>query len=295
MKKSSIMERQEGIEAFCNEILYLHNFRDTNYLCTCKGVVETEDEFGIVMPLHAGGELFSIICDEDRLPENCRIYIAAEILIGLEELHNRGYLYRDLKAENVLLSNDLTIRLSDFGFSKKLKSKNERTITMVGTPDYTAPEIIKREEYSFAADIWSYGVLLFELYCKMPPFNLADFPDSIPDKYEQILDGQLSFPCGSDPIYVDLCTKILQPDPERRLTIQEIKEHPFFSNINWGDVEKRIIPREFLPLIDIDLDLPCSNFDPYDENQEDYFDEYFDDYEPSKMLDRFNSDEPRFS
>lgn len=259
LDKEMLSEQESYLDDVLNEIAILYSFKNSKFLNCCYGYVQTKKAFGIVMDLHTGGDLFSLLGEENKFPRPCRIYVAAEVLAGLSELHERGILYRDLKPENILLASDGHIILTDFGYSKKLK-KNGRTLTLVGTPEYTAPEILRREDYAFEADIWSYGVLLYEIFCDMPPFDLHEV-DSKAEKYARILEGSLSFPCGLARDLVDLISSVLQEDPRKRITLEQIKKHTFFRNIDWKLIEEKKLPREYLPPIVIDNMDVTRNFD----------------------------------
>ena len=119
-----------------------------------------------------GGELFFHLCNEIRFTEERARFYAAEILLALNHLHESGIIYRDLKPENVLLDGDGHIRLTDFGLSKLgIVGKNFSTNTFCGTPEYLAPEIIKGKGHNKAVDIWSFGILIYEMISGINPFK----------------------------------------------------------------------------------------------------------------------------
>jgi len=94
-----------------------------------------------------------------------------QICLALKHVHDRKILHRDLKSQNIFLTKDNTIKLGDFGIARVLSNTFEKAKTMVGTPFYLSPEIIENMPYSFKSDIWSLGVILYELCCLEPPFN----------------------------------------------------------------------------------------------------------------------------
>ncbi|KAG0755694.1 hypothetical protein G6F57_007103 [Rhizopus arrhizus] len=218
----------------------------------------------LVLDYHAGADLATLLQRFIYFPqEQCRLY-CAEIVMGLQELHRHSILYRDLKPENVLLASDGHIVLTDFGLSKMFGNNEEhRTTTYCGTPEYLAPEIIlQEEEYSYAADYWSLGTMLYEMITGVIPFA-ASTPD---DMYERVLYDDLLFPAHFDPEAMDLIAGLLERDPLLRLGagvsgVFEIRTHPYFSNhLNWKDVyAKRICPL-YVPSMSSETDL--SNFDP---------------------------------
>jgi len=253
-----------------NEISLLSSFQNSRFLNCCYGYVQTKTLLGIVMKFQPGGELFRYIGD---LPSYCKLYVAAEVLAALEELHHRGVMYRDLKAENILFDKDNHIVLTDFGFAKRIPS-NGRTLSVVGTVDYMAPEIVRRESYGYEADIWSYGVLLYEIMCSMPPFSLHEATGKT-EKFSLILDCHLSFPCGLPPSFVDLAGSILQVNSDRRPSIPQIKQHAFFKDIDWEMVCQKKTPQGFLPPITFDEHDITRNFSEDVESQdEDAFEDF---------------------
>lgn len=126
----------------------------------------------MVMDFLNGGELFYHLRREQRFTEDRIKFYAAEIILGLEELHRAGIIYRDLKPENILLDDEGHVRLTDFGLSKQgiFKISEDQTYTICGTPEYLAPEIVMGEGHGKAVDWWSLGTLLFEMIVGRPPF-----------------------------------------------------------------------------------------------------------------------------
>ena len=121
----------------------------------------------LVFEFVQGGELLRILRQESYFPNDVALFYVSEITLALEYLHYNEIIYRDLKPENLLISSDGHIKLTDFGFAKKIKGK---TYTLCGTPDYIAPEILLAIGYNHCADLWSLGILLFELLSGYPPF-----------------------------------------------------------------------------------------------------------------------------
>ena len=168
-------------------------------------------------------------------------YIGSLIII-IQYLHERDILYRDLKPENIMIDHDGYVKLIDFNSAKKIAGK---TFTLVGCPYYMAPEVITGRGYGKSAEIWSLGVLLYELLCGRVPFgqNLED-PYQI---YEDILESKLSFP--DDIILLSeasrsLINYLLNKFKDRHTgPIEDLQKNDFFSNFNWEDLySKKIIP-----------------------------------------------------
>ncbi|CAO3694970.1 unnamed protein product [Rhizopus stolonifer] len=218
----------------------------------------------LALDYHAGADLATLLQRFICFPQDqCRLY-CAEIVMGLQELHRHSILYRDLKPENVLLASDGHVVLTDFGLSKMFGNNEEhRTTTYCGTPEYLAPEIIlQEEEYSYAADYWSLGTMLYEMITGDIPFA-APTPD---DMYERVLYDDLLFPVNFDPEAMDLIDGLLERDPLLRLGagssgVFEIRTHPYFSNyLGWKDVYSKRSSPLYVPCMSSETDL--SNFDP---------------------------------
>jgi serine/threonine protein kinase len=198
-------------------------------------------------------------------PEVAKFY-AAEILLGLEEMHKHGIIYRDLKPANVLLDDKGHIHISDLGLAKKLSKDRPFSTGLSGTPGYWSPEVLCRTPYSIWADWWSFGIVLYELLCgKRPPCvckkgtrEWCTFSDR-KDSEEAALsdDGvyrqELYFPVKYfTPEAEDLIRKLLIPKKTDRLGfngVDDIKKHPFFADVDFdalklGKVDPPFIPRK---------------------------------------------------
>mmetsp|Transcript_8667 Transcript_8667/g.8658 ORF Transcript_8667/g.8658 Transcript_8667/m.8658 type:complete len:195 (+) Transcript_8667:24-608(+) len=127
-----------------------------NHPCIVKFYHSFEDEDCIYLVLEycAGGELFSYIKSEGRLSEDETRMLCSQLVDGIDYLHNRGILHRDLKLGNLLLSEDKTLlKIGDFGLAVKLSNYSEERSTLCGTPNYISPEVVNRQPYGLAADL----------------------------------------------------------------------------------------------------------------------------------------------
>lgn len=182
-----------------------------------------------------GFELFDIIRTIGLLnKEQCTFYTAQLLLIA-HYFQKRNIIHRDIKPENVIVLPNGYIKLIDFGTAKIIK-ENNTTLTVIGTPTYMSPEVIKGENYSFDADIWSIAVCLYEFGCGKVPFgNDVDDPLLI---YKSIILDDLKFPefiCDSQ--YKSLCKRLLNKSKVKRLTnISSIKEHDYFLDFDWDSL-----------------------------------------------------------
>ncbi|CAD6581737.1 MAG: serine/threonine protein kinase, AGC [Cyphobasidiales sp. Tagirdzhanova-0007] len=226
-----------------------------NLFCTFQ------DSLNIYMLLEfvQGGELFSHLRRAVRFSADVSRFYAANIILVLEYLHNRNLIYRDLKPENLLLDSHGYLKVTDFGFAKYVP---DRTFTLCGTPEYLAPEIINSAGHGKAADWWAFGVLLFEMLCGYPPF----FDESPWGIYEKILAGNFAFPPHVDPVARDLVRRMLSSDRSKRLGnlrngAMDVKNHQWFDGVDWGAVERRLIPAPIIPRIKSTSD--SQNFERY--------------------------------
>eukprot|EP01102_Stenamoeba_stenopodia_P013350 TRINITY_DN431_c0_g1_i3.p1 TRINITY_DN431_c0_g1~~TRINITY_DN431_c0_g1_i3.p1 ORF type:complete len:357 (+),score=50.17 TRINITY_DN431_c0_g1_i3:182-1252(+) len=213
----------------------------------------------LVMEYVIGGEIFTHLRREGRFPNDVTRFYAAEIVLALEYLHSKNIIYRDLKPENILLDSSGHVRITDFGFSKRVE---DRTWTLCGTPEYLAPEIIQSKGHGKAVDWWAIGILIFEMLAGYPPF-FDDHPFHI---YEKILEGRIVFPSHLTPAARDLIRKLLTADRTRRLGnlrggAADVKGHPWFAGIDWDKLYRKEITPPFIPPVCGPAD--TSNFEKY--------------------------------
>ncbi|XP_055601016.1 cAMP-dependent protein kinase catalytic subunit PRKX [Uranotaenia lowii] len=209
----------------------------------------------------SGGELFSYLRNAGRFDNATSNFYACEIVLALEYLHALSIVYRDLKPENLLLDREGHLKITDFGFAKKLK---DRTWTLCGTPEYLAPEIIQSKGHNKAVDWWALGVLIYEMVVGYPPFY-DDNPFGI---YEKILSGKIEWSRHIEPIAKDLVKKLLVQDRTKRLGnmkngAEDIKRHRWFKHLDWDVVYRRQLKPPIVPKFVQEGD--TSNFDDYPE------------------------------
>lgn len=124
-----------------------------------------------------------------RFPEYLAKFYFVEILLGIEYLHSKDTVYRDLKPENVLIDIDGHVRLADFGLSKIIK-RYERSYSFCGSPEYMCPEILKREGHNYLVDYYTLGVLLYEMLTGLPPY----YNSNKNEMSRNILEADLTYP-----------------------------------------------------------------------------------------------------
>jgi len=218
---------------------------DHPFLAKLHWSFQTSDNLYFIMDFINGGELFHHLSREKRFSEERAKFYAAEIVSGMQYLHEHGVIYRDLKPENLLLDAAGHIVMTDFGLSKEgLMAKDDKTATFCGTPEYLAPEIIKGEDYTKAIDWWSVGTLIFEMLTGLPPF----YTDDEEKMYQKIMTADLNIPTFFSADVGDLIRRFLQRDPAQRLQEPDaIRNHPWFADIDWYKLEKCEIGPPFVP------------------------------------------------
>ncbi|KAH7815865.1 putative NDR serine/threonine kinase [Monocercomonoides exilis] len=282
-------ERNLMAAASCPWVVQLHySFQDANYLY-------------LVMEYVPGGDMMSLLMKKEILSEDEARFYIAECVMAVEAVHNMGYLHRDLKPDNLLITREGHIKLSDFGLAttgnedkhamysemtQKLagsvshhategdastmaatyRRRNRRALaySTVGTPDYIAPEVLMKQGYGKECDWWSLGAIMFEMIVGYPPF----YSENPVETCSKILHYPETLRFPSDvrlsPESVNLI-QCLMTDAKHRLgtrSVDEIKMHPFFRGIDWRNLLKMKPP--MVPTIASETD--TSNFDKFDEH-----------------------------
>ncbi len=172
-----------------------------------------------------------------KLVTRYRFY-AAEITSALWYLHSLNIIYWDLKIENILLDANGHIMLTDLGLCKE-EVKFGETVTTSGTPEYPAPEVIRKQEYGYSVDWWCLGVVTYEMMYGLPPF----YSEDVAQRHTNICQMPLHLKFHITFSARDLLDKLLQKDKNVRLGDKDIKAHSFFKSINWDYVfNKQVKP-----------------------------------------------------
>uniref|UniRef100_A0A671LGF7 Protein kinase C n=1 Tax=Sinocyclocheilus anshuiensis TaxID=1608454 RepID=A0A671LGF7_9TELE len=224
----------------------------THLYCT----FQTKENLFFVMEYLNGGDLMFHIqaCHRFDLPRST--FYAAEIVCGLQFLHSKGIVYRDLKLDNILLDIDGHIKIADFGMCKENMFGETRTCTFCGTPDYIAPEILLGQKYGTSVDWWSFGVLLYEMLIGQSPFHGHEEEEL----FQSIRTDDPCYPRWLSRDANDILVKLFVREPERRLGVKgNIRQHAFFRDTDWNALEKRQVEPPFRPTVKSAGD--CSNFD----------------------------------
>ncbi|XP_039254874.2 ribosomal protein S6 kinase alpha-5-like [Styela clava] len=263
LKKATIITKPKTTEHTMTERQVLEAVRQSPFLVTLHYAFQTNSRLHLILDYVNGGEMFTHLNLREHFTEpEVKIFIA-EILLALEHLHKLGIIYRDIKLENILLDKDGHVVLTDFGLSKEIIPEEERAYSFCGTIEYMAPEVIRSSGagHDHTVDFWSLGVLTYELLTGASPFTVEGEKNSQSEVSKRILSKNPPVPRKISSKAKDLIYSLLEKDPKKRLgsrNILDIKNHPFFSGLDWEKLAKRDIPAPFKPLITNDLD--TSNF-----------------------------------
>lgn len=194
-------------------------------------VIDTYKYIGIVLEFAGGGELFDYILANRYLKEKDASRLFAQLISGVDYLHQKNIVHRDLKLENLLLDKHRNIIITDFGFANRFQGDGgDKMLTSCGSPCYAAPELVVSEgEYvGTAVDVWSCGVILYAMLSGYLPYD--DDPenpdgDNINLLYKYIMSTPLNFPDHLSRMAKDLLLSMLVPEPVDRCTIPDIQQH----------------------------------------------------------------------
>ncbi|XP_063802296.1 protein kinase C delta type-like [Pseudophryne corroboree] len=231
IKKYSMCVEKEVLKITGENALFPHTY----------AAFHTPGHIFFVMEYLSGGDLFQLI--QRRAPFDVPTirFFAAEILCGLQFLHTRGIVHRDIKTDNILLDAAGHVKIADFGLSAMNVHGDKKISGQTGTLYYMAPEITCNLPYNTTVDLFSFGVVLFEMATGVYPFHAGDDSDEV---MESIRQDAPRYPSNLHPELRDILERLLCKDPEERQKLcSNIKCHPFFKSINWKQLETgRITP-----------------------------------------------------
>ena len=229
MEKSKIVQKEDKVRIE-REIKVLKNLRHPN-IVHLYSVIQTDEKIYLIMEYVKGKELFDYIVMKKKLSESESCLFYQQIISGIEYLHKIKYVHRDIKPENLLINEDTKeLKIVDFGLSNIYTNPNKHLLSSAcGSPSYAAPEMLNGEKYRAPpVDVWSSGIVLYAMLCGYLPFE-DDDNDVL---YDKICKGKFVIPNHVSEKARDLLNKILVTDPKKRLTIYQIKNHPWFHLYN---------------------------------------------------------------
>jgi cGMP-dependent protein kinase len=251
LRRIARLQQKEAIKSEMEVLREVHH----PFIVKLVRTFRTDKKVHMLMELVGGIELFRALDLLGILTRSASQFYVGSTALAMEYLHRRNIVYRDLKPENILLDKEGYIKVVDFGLAKKLTEG--RTYTLLGTPQYMAPEVVLMKGYSCSVDTWGVGVLLFECLCGYLPFDGSSHFDILAN----VLNAPVSFPkVLKDPDATTLILGLLEKKVEERLACsvsgyRPMKEHAFFSDFNWDKlVERAVTP----PLDPSRLERPSS-------------------------------------
>ena len=203
------------------EISILKGLNHQNII-TMLDSFETDQEFCVVTE-YAQGELFQVLEDDQKLPEDEVRKIAIQLVRALEYLHANRIIHRDMKPQNILIGAKQQVKLCDFGFARAMSNKTTVLTSIKGTPLYMAPELVKELPYNHTVDLWSLGVILYELAVGKPPF----YTNSIYSLIHLIVKDPVVYPPTLSDEFQSFLKGLLNKEPSNRLGWPDLLDHPF--------------------------------------------------------------------
>lgn len=275
LKKINMLN-QKDTAFFMEECEVMQKAKDYEWLMNVIFAFQDAYNLYFLMDYYSSGDLMNLLCssEEGCLGEEQVCFYAAEIVLALEELHRMGFVHRDVKPDNLLIDKEGHLRLTDFGSCGRLLDGKIYCSSTVGTPDYIAPEVLLSKEnggahYGTECDIWSLGIVIYEMLFGNGPF----YSERLIQTYSSIINHKEIFCIPEQPEISENAKHLLRNlicDKEERLTVEEIKKHPFFESIQWNTMKETVPPfvpspteeddfSAFLDTCSDDVAIPTSN------------------------------------
>ncbi|XP_057677654.1 rhodopsin kinase GRK1b [Corythoichthys intestinalis] len=228
----------------------------SRFIVSLAYAFQTKTDLCLVMTIMNGGDLrFHMYNVDEKNPgfnEKRACFYTAQIICGLEHLHQHRIIYRDLKPENVLLDDAGHVRLSDLGLAVELPPGKDKTSGYAGTPGFMAPELLQKKEYDYTVDYFTLGVTLFEMIAAKGPFRIRGEKVENDEVARRILNDPVPYTPNFSNSCKAICEGLMEKDPGKRLGFKnnecaELKSQAFFKEINWGRLEAGMLPPPFVP------------------------------------------------
>ncbi|XP_018109120.1 serine/threonine-protein kinase N1 isoform X2 [Xenopus laevis] len=261
LKKGDIIARDEVESLLCEKRVFVAVSDASHpFLLSLLGCFQTAEHVCFVMDYMAGGDLMTHIHSE-VFSQSRAMFYAACVLLGLQFLHSRNIVYRDLKLDNLLLDSEGYVKLADYGLCKEGMGPSDRTSTFCGTPEFLAPEVLTDASYTRAVDWWGFGVLIYEMMVGESPFP----GDEEEEVFDSIVNDEVRYPRFLTAEAIAIMRRLLRRNPERRLgagerDAEDVKKQPFFKDMDFEALLSRRLLPPFTPCVKGPHDI--SNFDP---------------------------------
>jgi len=277
MSKAQIVSQRQTMSVM-NECRSLQRMNHP-FVLSLLGTLQDSDRLYLILNVVQGGELWSLLYQSRALPRteiggfherDARMY-AAQVIAGIGHIHARGFMYRDLKPENLMIDRRGYLKIVDFGFCKRIPPTGTKSNTLCGTPEYLAPELVLQKGHTQSVDFWAFGCLIFEMLTNDTPF--ADGQQARVFKKivncEKLLPYLFArrFPRTAK----NLIELLLVPNASLRLGMQRggvagVKGHRWFAGMDFEKLEGKRYRSPFRPRIRGELD--TSHFEKYEEEEE---------------------------
>ncbi|KAA3672395.1 protein kinase N [Paragonimus westermani] len=278
LKKAEILYRNE-VDTLLAEKRIFQIITDAQhpFLINLIACFQTTEHVLFVMEYARGGDLMLHI-QQDVFSEPRAVFYAGCVVLGIEFLHSRKIVYRDLKLDNLLLDSRGYLKMADFGLCKEGMGPTDRTSTFCGTPEFLAPEILTERSYTRAVDWWGLGVLIFEMLVGEPKSNESSPPvdarlrtiqcpfpgESEEEIFENITTQEVRYPRYLSMEATVIMRRLMRRNVNQRLgssseDAAEVKRQPFFRNLDFAALLEQKLPPPFTPVVTNAEDV--SNFD----------------------------------
>lgn len=238
--KAKVFQNLSAFSHAVHERLALQLVAGHPFFTRLRYAFQTRSNFYLAIDFYEGGDLYQYLrTHSGRLAEPQARIVCSEVALALDHLHRLGFVYRDLKPENVLLDPQGHIRLADFGLCKLLPA-DRLTATVCGTHTYAAPEMLSSQPYGISVDLWAFGTFLYHVLRGRTPYEARDLDQVIANMNNK----RIRFSSNTSPELVHLIKQLLDWNPDTRFGcgnegMNEVRRHPFFKSVDWRSIYNR--------------------------------------------------------
>ncbi|XP_071853198.1 serine/threonine-protein kinase PLK1-like isoform X1 [Apostichopus japonicus] len=203
----------------------IHRTLHHKHIVGFHGFFEDDSNVYVLLELCRRRSLMELHKRRRQVTEAETRYFMQQIIVGVQYMHGKKVIHRDLKLGNLFIDDNMNIKIGDFGLATKEEYDGERKRTLCGTPNYIAPEVLTKEGHSFEVDSWSLGCIMYTLLVGRPPFETS----SLKDTYQRIKRNQYHIPSKISPTARSLITRFLHKNPLERPDVMKLLEDDFFT------------------------------------------------------------------